>query len=152
MSVGHQPDISPRRTAATRALVWYYLGTAGFLALDLVLGWNIRISALENTPVLKFGWYAGLLGCGLIIRRHPECSALVALIESSANLALLLGGIMLTYYGAVDAALAGDFAGSPFTPESILNAGVSGFALIGGIYANPLLANRVTPREAGDAE
>jgi hypothetical protein len=127
------------RAAAANAIGWYYLGTIGFLLVDLLFGWNIRVAALENLPLLKYCWYGGLVGCGLYIRMRPERSAMVALIESSVNLALLLGGIMLTYYSAVDAALAGSFDGVALTPASLVNAGISGFALVGGIYSNPLM-------------
>ena len=127
------------RAATANAIGWYYLGTIGFLLVDLIFGWNIRVAALEGVPLLKYAWYSGLVGCGVFIRLRPKRSAVVALVESSANLALLLGGIMLTYYGAVDMALAGSFDGIAFTPESIVNAGISGFALVGGIYSNPLM-------------
>jgi hypothetical protein len=36
-------------------------------------------------------------------------------------------------------ALAGSFDGVVLTSESIMNAGISGFALVGGIYSNPLM-------------
>ena len=127
------------RETATQAIGWYYLGTVGFLLIDLIFGWNVRIVALEHAPLIKYGWYSGLIGCGLFIRLRPKHSALVALIESSANLALLLGGIMLTYYGVIDAALAGSFEGPPLTPESMINACISGLAIVGGIYSNPLM-------------
>ena len=127
------------RGTATRAIGWYYLGTVGFLLLDLLFGWNVRIVALEHAPLIKYGWYSGLIGCGVFIHLRPRRAALVALIESSANLALLLGGIMLTYYGVIDAAMAGSFEGPPLTPESLINACISGLVIVGGIYSNPMM-------------
>ena len=138
------------RGAAAIAIGWYYLGTIGFLLVDLLFGWNVRVAALEGVPLLKFAWYAGLVGCGFYIRARPDRSAVVALVESSTNLALLLGGIMLTYYGAVDLALAGTFDGPLFTPESIINAGINGFALVGGIYSNPLMRRTALLGEVRD--
>ena len=134
------------RATTAQAVGWYYLGTIGFLLVDLLFGWNVRIAALENVPLLKYVWYSGLVGCGVLIQVRPKSSAMVALIESSSNLALLLGGIMLSYYGVIDAALAGTFDSPLFTPERIINSGVSGFALVGGIYANPLMGIKRTPR------
>ncbi len=144
---GSEPMTSPEaepsppgfRGAAANAISWYYFSTIGFLLVDLIFGWNIRVAALEGTPLLKYTWYSGLLGCGIFIRLRPDRSAVVALVESSTNLAILLGGIMMTYYGAVDMALAGSFDGVALTSESIVNAGISGFALVGGIYSNPLM-------------
>ncbi|MFC1627911.1 hypothetical protein ACFL3H_02210 [Gemmatimonadota bacterium] len=127
------------RETAVHAISLYYLGTIGFLLVDLMFGWNIRIAALEHAPLLKYGWYTGLIGCSLIIRLRPQRSALVALVEGSANLFLLLGGIMLTYYGAIDQALAGSFDGINLTPESMINACFSGLVIVGGIYGNPLM-------------
>jgi len=144
-SSGSEPSPLGFRAATANAIGWYYFGTIGFLLIDLIFGWNIRVAALESVPLLKYAWYSGLIGCGVFIRLRPDRSAVVALVESSVNLTLLLGGIMLSYYGVVDMALAGSFDGAILAPESIVNAGISGFVLVGGIYSNPLMLN-TSPR------
>ena len=147
MMTGNDGQVTTGLRATTaQAVGWYYLGTIGFLLVDLLFGWNVRITAFENTPLLKYAWYSGLVGCGVLTQVRPQSSSLVALVESSAYLALLLGGILLSFFGVIDAALAGSFDGLPFTPERIINAGVSGFALVGGIYTNPLMKGRIEQR------
>jgi hypothetical protein len=112
-----------------RSGIWirrYYLLTPLFIVLDALFGLNFRISGLTS-PELRYLYYGICLLCALACYWQSRYSALIAMAESSANLLILLAGIMIPIVRLGD--LTGDTAAS---------AGISGdhlvnFLLSGGI-------------------
>jgi hypothetical protein len=125
--------------AGRNILGGYYLASVAFLVLDLVAGWNVRVSALNGAPAFKYLYYTGCFGCGIFIFKRPRSAPLVTLLESSLNLALLLVGLVLAYWGSFDAILDPEAPQVFLTSGQVLNVTLSGSALVGGIYTNSLL-------------
>ncbi len=99
------------------------------MVLDLALGINLRTTFLDGAPALKVAYYAAALGCGAAIARWPARAELIGLLESGANIALLVLGVGLAYLRLVDAALADAPIPPVFTTASALNLAVSALML-----------------------
>lgn len=89
----------PAGTALRDPIAWYYLATPIFLLMDLVWGVSVRVSALDDTPGLKLGYYALCLACGGVMAMRPKLSGVVGVAESSVNVLL----IMLPYFRMLQA-------------------------------------------------
>jgi hypothetical protein len=110
--------------------VTYYLATPVFAMLDLALGLNLRVTFLGDAPALRLLYYGFAFGCGAAMAHWPGRTAIVGLIESGANIALLVIGVSLTYLRAVEQALSevGPVA-PPFGTPEIVNLVISALAL-----------------------
>lgn len=93
---------------------WYFYITPLFILLDYILGINIRVSALETMPLYKNLYYGFCILCGICMYVIPRYSAVVALLESSINIMMLVLGIFLPYIQTITA-LMDDVLGADFT-------------------------------------
>ncbi len=93
---------------------WYFYITPLFILLDYILGINIRVSALETMPLYKNLYYGFCILCGICMYIIPRYSAVVALLESSINIMMLVLGIFLPYIRTI-MALMDDVLGADFT-------------------------------------
>ena len=93
---------------------WYFYITPLFILLDYILGINIRVSALETMPLHKNLYYGFCILCGICMYIIPRYSAVVALLESSINIMMLVLGIFLPYIRTITA-LMDDVLGADFT-------------------------------------
>ena len=93
---------------------WYFYITPVFILLDYILGINVRVSALETMPLYKNLYYGFCILCGICMYIIPRYSAVVALLESSINIIMLVLGIYLPYIRIVTA-LTDDALGADFT-------------------------------------
>ena len=93
---------------------WYFYITPVFILLDYILGINVRVSALETMPLYKNLYYGFCILCGICMYVIPRYSAVVALLESSINIIMLVLGIILPYIRTVTA-LMDDVLGADFT-------------------------------------
>ncbi len=93
---------------------WYFYITPLFILLDYILGINIRVSALETMPTYKNLYYGFCILCGICMYIIPRYSAVVALLESSINIMMLVLGIFLPYIRTITA-LIDDVLGADFT-------------------------------------
>ena len=113
-----------------RFLAGYYgVGTLLFWGLDIVLSAPIRASFIGR-PSLRMGYYIGLLGLAVICRRRPEAAPAVGVLESSANLFLVLLSILLPIWSLPDQAAAGTEVLLPFNAWTLSNAFLTGCVLI----------------------
>ena len=107
----------------SRILEIYYLLTFIFIFADWFFNLNVRVVAIED-PLYRGFWYGGCLLLGFIIHWRPEYAIFVGLIESSANLILL---ILLTAIKVmvvdVDAVEKGEIY---FTKSTVINFIISG--------------------------
>jgi hypothetical protein len=92
--------------AARRLLLAYYASTPALLVLDLVFGLNLRTTFFDGAPWLRVAYYALAFFCAIAIARWPARAGLVGLVESGANISLLVLGVGLGYLRLVDATLA----------------------------------------------
>ncbi len=106
----------------------YYWATPLFLLLDLLWGIDVRVSAFIYHPVYKGIYYVFCFVCMAIVVWKPGASALVGLIESSINTAILCVGMMLSVYLMGDLAIEEMESFSPVTGERVIN-----FILAGSI-------------------
>lgn len=117
------PQMSP--IAFRHALTGYYGATALFLALDLGLGWNLRIAFLNDHDGWRLVYYGILFACLAAIVLRPGWTLLVSAVESLATMTALILGFGTRALGA-HAVLDGGM--SPVTPEEVLNFVISGSA------------------------
>jgi len=122
-----------------RLLLFYYLSTPAFAALDLLLGVNVRTVFFDGSP-WRFVYYAASLGCGVVGWRRPALAPLVGMAESGLSIALLIIGIYVPIWEATEALgseVAVDFAVSPvLTLRGIVNVALSGASFLLGFYGN----------------
>ena len=106
---------------------WYFYITPGFILLDYTMGINVRVSALDTMPLYKNIYYGFCILCGICVYIIPRYSAVVALLESSINIIMLVLGIYLPYIRIItalmDDALGADFIAlqESFNIQPILN-------------------------------
>lgn len=117
------------RSGNMDALVGYYLLTPVFAVADLGLGMSIRVAGLDE-PWQRGLYYAAAFGCGALCRLHPRATPWVGIGESSTNLLLLLLSILVPIWSLPDAVMSGAEVGLPYDIESLVNALISGTALI----------------------
>jgi len=108
--------------ATRRLLRFYYLITPAFAVVDALLGAPIRASALED-PNLRAAWYGGAFALGLLMRRFPALTAWGALLESSANLLLLLLAVLLPIWSLLDGPTAEAVTFGPVRMANVLLVG-----------------------------
>jgi hypothetical protein len=83
--------------AANQLLVAYYDATVLFIALDLLLGVNVRVAFLEGMPEWRTGYYALCLGCAAIMHLLPNLRVVVGAIEGMITIVGLLLGMYTGY-------------------------------------------------------
>jgi len=107
-------------------LAVYYLATPLFALADW-LGANVRAAGLAGHPELRAGYYVVCTLAGALVHVRPSWSAAVGLLESSANVLLLVLAMLLPYYDAVASVAAGGGTGPlPMTPAFLINFLISG--------------------------
>lgn len=105
-----------------RLIAVYYLATPIFLVLDFALGFNVRTSFLDEAPLLKVLYYVLAFGCGAAVAKRPQQAGLIGLVESGANIALLVLGTGLTYLRMLDDAASETVASqAAFGPPEVIN-------------------------------
>lgn len=119
-----------RPPTARRVLLAYYAATPVFALLDLAVGVNVRVTFFDATPALKLTYYLVAFACAGAIWRWPDHAARVGLVESGANIALLVLGVGLAYLRLLDAAGAeGPMPLSPLRGPEVINLVVSAAVL-----------------------
>jgi hypothetical protein len=121
--------MSSAAPAARPAWSWieaYYLATPLFALADW-LGANVRAVGLAGHPEIRAGYYVICTCAGALVHLRPSWSAGVGLLESSANVLLLVLAVVLPYYDAVASVAAGGGASPlPMTPGFLVNFLISG--------------------------
>ena len=111
-------------------LLGFYLGTPVFFLLDSLLGWNIRISSLDDYPGWKIIYYLFLMAIGVIMWKWKMLEPLLGIIEGGVNMLLLTLSVLLPYYKAIDALSSGQSIEHPLDSFSIINYLASGLFLV----------------------
>ncbi|HBC56915.1 MAG TPA: hypothetical protein DCZ03_07105 [Gammaproteobacteria bacterium] len=76
---------------------YYYFGTPLFMLLDLLWGYEIRLSETLSAPQ-QIAYYGFCVFCAWVCWYKPRFHHFAALVESSVNLTLLLGTVLLVRY------------------------------------------------------
>ena len=105
-------------------LTGYYAATAGFLALDLAAGVNIRIAFLDGAPGWRTVYYLFCFACLAGMIRWPSAQAFIAAFESAVTLTALIISMMLRSMFITDLPLDGEY--TPVTIEEVINFMISG--------------------------
>ena len=110
-----------KRPSRVLLLRTYYLVTPAFAALDLLLGINVRAAFMPQHLSARLGYYALALLFGLAMSRWPHRTAQLGLLESGANMAMLIIGVWTSYWAMLDAAGEHGIVTTPFTPAALTN-------------------------------
>ncbi len=125
-------------TLKQRFLQGYYLATPLFLILDTFFNVNIRIPFLQYaSPLLRYGYYCVIFGCGLYIYKKPDRSAIVGLFENMISIIMLFATFFLALYSSED--YMEGVGVNPISMQAIINFLISGFIFILCFYNNPLI-------------
>ena len=117
-----------------RFIQGYYLASPLFLVAGLWWGWEVRVTFLPD-PRFRFAYYVLLSTLGLLTHFRPASAPWVALGESTLNLLLIMGWILLPVLTMPDAISNSDPIGVPYTVQQVLvNGGLAGSFFIVGFY------------------
>jgi hypothetical protein len=109
---------------------WYYLlATPVFWLVDLFWDAPLRASFIPDQR-LRYAYYAGCVGCGLLIWKQPSFARGIGMTESLANFTMAILSIWIPMMNAYDVVAT---TGTEPTLSAVqpINAGISGaFALI----------------------
>lgn len=119
--------MSPLR--ADRLVLGYYLATPVFAAADLLFDVPIRLATVVPVPG-RIVWYLVAFALGLLVAARPGAGPWVGMIESAANLFVLLLSILLPIWSVVETADTTAAAGIGLEGTGLLNAVLSGLALV----------------------
>lgn len=118
------PHLGP--SAVRQALTGYYAATALFLALDLGLGINLRVSFLEAHDGWRLAYYGVCLACLIAIIVRPGWTIPVSALESLATMVALILSFGVRVMAIDDAVLEG--SEPVVTTQEVLNFLISGVA------------------------
>ena len=119
-------------TISQKLFTGYYAATLVFLAVDVVVGFNIRLSFLEGLPVLRGLYYAACIICFVLIWKRPAWATLIAVCESTLNVSALILDMGFRVMTLTDAAIEG--GRPPVTGEEIINFLISGTVAYYGLW------------------
>ena len=119
-----------RPTLASRLLVWYYLATPLFALLDFRGGVDLRAAFLHEYPAVRLVFYAGLFALGLLASQRTRLAPVIALIESGANIGMLVISVFAAYVNTVTGLAETGTLHNPFTPPAIANLCLSAAVLL----------------------
>lgn len=112
--------------SSKRIVRLYFAATAVFLALDLLVGVNVRVAFLDEWPWLRAGYYLFCFACLGVTLRWPGLTEFVGAFESLVALTALI----LSFGARVTVATAATLADSAavVTVSEVVN-----FVLAGGV-------------------
>ncbi len=91
--------MSPGRLAFLR---WYYLATPLFWLAGAIWGVHVRVAFLDDFPAGRNAYYVLCFLIGVVALRAPQYARRLALVESAANLGLLVLSVGLWYLRMLD--------------------------------------------------
>lgn len=121
-------------------LTGYYAATVLFLAADYLVGFNVRLSFLDDLPGWRALYYAFCAGCFVVIWKRPAWAALVAVCESMVNMSGLILDMGVRVITLTDAAIEG--GRPPVTGEEVINFLISGTVAYYSLWARSRIAAR----------
>ena len=123
-------------------LRFYYLVTPLFLIVDLVFGFDLRVSLPSDQPEYKLIYYAICFAAGFTAFGSEIAAASFSLVESVVNLLLLILTVywpIVTIGESVETGNVGRFG---FGLVELMHFLIVGSVLLISFYSNPLIASR----------
>ena len=112
----------------------YYLATALFFLLDITFGVNIRISFFENSPVLKWTYYAMCMGLAGLMSWRPALTVLISVAESLVVVSALTLSMGMRTMRISEAVLEGGFVTIEEVFNFVISGGIAYFAWVRGMH------------------
>ncbi len=106
----------------------YYLATPVFAVADLGFGFPVRVAGLHD-PDHRAIYYALVILAGLLCWARPKATPWVGMLESVANLFLLMLAVLLPIWSLPDAVASGGPLPTPLTGVALGNVALSGSVL-----------------------
>ena len=106
-------------------LRFYYILTPLFLVMELIWGIKVRVPLIMENAELRYAYYGVCFAFGVICYFRHKLTAMLAMIESAINIALLCCGFYLAVVSAYEYA-AGEIREFP---EALTLKGALGFVL-----------------------
>lgn len=75
----------------------YYTITPLFILLDYVWNINVRVAVLDSAPLYKGLYYGFCILCGVVIYIVPQCTSVVALVESAIIFTMTVLSVFVPY-------------------------------------------------------
>ena len=94
-------DDGSGRAGGFGLLQLYYILTPLFLITELLWGIKVRVPLILANAELRYVYYGVCFVCGVLCFFRHKWTPVVAIIESTINIALLCGGFYLTTISAV---------------------------------------------------
>lgn len=113
-----------------KLLMWFYLLSPFFLLIDIIFGWDLRVSFLDQHTGWKVTYYVFCFGIGVLMWRWNELEPILGLIEGGINLLLLTLSIFIPYYQMIDALSSGSQVDNPLDVATIINYLLTGTFLL----------------------
>ncbi len=110
--------MSPGRLAFLR---WYYLATPLFWLAGAIWGVHVRVAFLDDFPAGRNAYYVLCFLIGVVALRAPQYARRLALVESAANLGLLVLSVGLWYLRMLDWAASPSVVVRVVTPAELVN-------------------------------
>lgn len=114
-------------TGGLRFVLAYLLATPVFWLADILFGLDIRIAFLENESWKSF-YYSVLLASGITCYLRPAWTAVIAFVESTANVFIHILSFIIPVFMLPAQVLNGEVNNFDMSVSHIL-----GFVLVGGI-------------------
>ena len=124
---------------SVRFIQSYYLATPLFFIIDWVLGVNIRLVIPGGEDILYYLYYALCFIAGFLALKSDLLAALIALLECSVNILLLLLGILWPLLTIGDRIEAGAEVVYTFGMAELIHFAIAGSMLVLAFYQNPLM-------------
>lgn len=117
----------------------YYLATPLFAVADLGFGVPVRVATVLPEGG-RLAYYGAAFALGFLCRARPGATPWVGMLESAANLTVLLLSILLPIWSLPDALATGAPLQAGLTPAAGANALLSGLALVASFHRNEAAA------------
>ena len=79
----------------------YYIATPVFFVIELLWGISFRVPFFLTEPIVRYGYYAICLICGIVCYFRPKTTPVIALVESTINVILLFVGYWKAVVGSI---------------------------------------------------
>jgi len=129
-------------------VVLYYLATPLFAVADLTFHAPVRVSAVLPGDA-RVAYYGAVFFLGVLCLVRAGATPWVGMLESSANLLILLLGILLPVWNLPMAVLEGGSLDAGLSGWSLGNALVAGVALITSFHRHRAAATRALHGRGG---
>ena len=132
-------SLSLSKNKSTRLLQFYYLATPLFIFVGWLFEMNIRVTIPGGSDSQYYIYYGICLVASVLTLKSDLLAALIALLECSVNILLLLLSVLWPLYHLGDQITEGNNGAFVFGTAELVHFGIAGTILAIAFYQNPLL-------------